>query len=212
MAIYSVVKPMGQKMLKPLVNMLSVFNPNFLTFLGLLFSLCAGACFVMAAAFNKWLLLVVILFILLRMAFNVLDGMVARQTGRTSAYGEALAEFTDRLSDTGMLLGLVSSMLCTAGLGLLAIICILLASYVGILGKAVGAQRQFGGIMGKVDRLVLIILFCLANFFFPGNWFGWQWGLRNFDFLMVIFVMGSSFTVLQRWVMIVGQLAEQGKK
>ena len=210
MAIYSVVKPLGQRFLKPLVKLLSKSDPDFLTWVGLVFSLCAGWSFALSE--NRAMLLAAIPFILLRMAFNVLDGMVARQAGKTTAHGEALAEFTDRLSDVGIFLGIAYSPYCTKTLGLLAIIVVLLASYVGILGKAVGAERQFGGILGKVDRLVLAILFAVAQYFFPGKWIGVPDGLKNFDILMIVCMAGGMVTVIQRWRMIGRQLAQRGKK
>ena len=197
---------MGQRFLKPFVNILGRANPDLLTWIGLIFSLLAGLCFLLSE--NRTMLLAAIPFILLRMAFNVLDGMVARQTSKTSAHGEALAEFTDRLSDTGIFLGIAFSIYCSVTFGLLGIIVVLIVSYVGILSKAVGAQRQFGGILGKVDRLILIMVFAVAQYFFPGKWIVVPDGWRNFDILMTICIAGGTITVIQRWRMISKQLAE----
>jgi phosphatidylglycerophosphate synthase len=197
MAIYNVIKPQGQRLLKPFVKLLGTSDPNFLTWLGLVFSLFAGWFFLMSE--NRAMLLLVIPFILLRMAFNVLDGMVARQANKTTAYGEALAEFMDRLSDVAIFLGMTFSTYCSAMFGLLGIIVVLIASYVGILGKAVGAQRQFGGIMGKVDRLILVMVFAAAQYLFAGKWAWVPERLKNFDVLMIIIMAGGVVTVIQRW-------------
>lgn len=210
MALYSIIKPMGQKLLKPFVDMFSKVDPNFLTLWGLIFSALAGACFLFAE--NRVWLLVAIPFILLRMAFNVIDGMVARQTGKTSAYGEALAEFTDRLSDSCIIMGMAFSIYCHATFGLLGLVAVLIVSYVGILSKAVGADRKFGGLMGKVDRLILIMVFCLAQYLFPHVWVpAWE-GFKNFDLLMALLIMGSGITVFQRWQMIRQQLTGDREK
>ena len=45
-----------------------------------------------------------------------------------------------------------------------AIMIVLLVSYVGILGKAVGAGRQYGGLMGKPDRMVAIMAASLVQY------------------------------------------------
>jgi phosphatidylglycerophosphate synthase len=200
---------MGQKFLKPLVTMFSAFDPDTLTWRGFFFSLIAGACFFLSE--YRPMLLAGIIFIVLRLAFNVLDGMVARETGKTTAHGEALAEFTDRLSDVAIFLGVAFSVYCTMMFGLLGIIVMLLVSYAGILGKAVGAERQFGGIMGKVDRLILVMVFALGQYFFPGKWIGVPAGWKNFDILMIIVMAGGAVTVIQRWLMIVKQLAKKAK-
>jgi phosphatidylglycerophosphate synthase len=207
MAIYSVVKPMGQNFLKPFVKVLKRSDPDFLTLLGLAFSLIAGWCFALSE--NRIMLLAAIPCILLRMAFNVLDGMVARQSGKVSAHGEAWAEFSDRLSDTGIFLGVAVSPYCSRELGLSAVIMVLLVSYVGILGKAVGAERQFGGIMGKVDRLILAMAFGAAIYFFPQPWIFLPGGAKNFDCLMVVFIGGGAITIVQRWRIIVKQLSKK---
>ncbi len=44
------------------------------------------------------------------------------------------------------------------GLGTAALAAMLLASYAGILARAAGGRRQYGGMLGKADRMLLLAL------------------------------------------------------
>jgi phosphatidylglycerophosphate synthase len=102
------------------------------------------------------LLLVAPAVALTRTALNALDGLVAKKTGKARPWGEVLNEFSDRLADTALLGGLALSGLVDVRLGAAALIAVLLTSYLGTVSKAAGASRQYGGVMGKADRMVLL--------------------------------------------------------
>jgi archaetidylinositol phosphate synthase len=122
--------------------------------------------------------------------------MVAQATGRARAFGEVLNELTDRLSDAAILLGIGISPLSSLKFGAGATVLVILSSYVGVLGKAVGAGRQYGGILGKADRMLYLGLVCLAAFF-VGNpvLLG---ALKLFDLLLVAFAALALVTMTQR--------------
>ena len=102
------------------------------------------------------LLLLVPVVAVVRLGLNALDGLVARRLGLARPWGEVLNEVGDRLAD----LALVGALLLTPGvpalLGAAALAAMLAASFVGLAGKAAGGRRQYGGVMGKADRMLLL--------------------------------------------------------
>jgi phosphatidylglycerophosphate synthase len=92
----------------------------------------------------------------LRLWLNMLDGMVAIAAGKASLRGELLNDLPDRLSDVIIFAGAAQSGLCQPASGYWAAIFALLTAYVGTFGQALGAGRQFGGIMAKPWRMVVL--------------------------------------------------------
>jgi len=82
--------------------------------------------------------------------------MVALAAGKASARGEILNDLPDRISDVLIFSGVAQSGLMHAEIGYWAVIFALLTAYVGTLGQAVGARREFGGVMSKPWRMVLL--------------------------------------------------------
>lgn len=199
------LKHASAKLLHPLLKFLINFHPNTLTSASLIFSLFAGLCFFLSKI--PGFLILAIPFILLRMAMNVLDGMLARQKGISGPEGEVFSEMTDRFSDLALLMGITFSGYTNNILGLSATISILIVSYMGILGKAVGANRQFGGFLGKVDRMVYMSLAAIMQFILIRL----KIILPIFNFLMMFFIFGSIITFIQRVLNIYKELDKKGK-
>jgi phosphatidylglycerophosphate synthase len=95
-------------------------------------------------------------FCYLRLWLNMLDGMVALASGKASPTGEIVNEMPDRISDVIIFVGAGYSGLCEPMAGYWAAIFALLVAYVGILGQAVGAHREFSGLMSKPGRMVAL--------------------------------------------------------
>jgi phosphatidylglycerophosphate synthase len=92
----------------------------------------------------------------LRLWLNMLDGMVALASGKASLRGELLNDLPDRVSDVIIFVGAAHSGLCHPASGYWAAIFALLTAYVGTFGQALGVGRQFGGIMAKPWRMVVL--------------------------------------------------------
>jgi CDP-diacylglycerol--glycerol-3-phosphate 3-phosphatidyltransferase len=132
-------------------------HPDVLTAAALGLSLIGGI-LLYAASAAPWLLLLVPVLALGRLALNALDGLVARRTGQARPWGEVLNELGDRLADVALLGGLALAPASDGRLGAVALVIVLLTSYLGLLGKAAGAAREYGGVMGKADRMLLLAL------------------------------------------------------
>jgi CDP-diacylglycerol--glycerol-3-phosphate 3-phosphatidyltransferase len=124
---------------------------NQVTVFACLSSIAIGV-FVAWRAPERWPFLLIPVWMFLRMAYNAIDGMLAREFGQKSRLGAYLNELTDVVSDSFLYLpfALIApfSPLWTGAVILLAAI----SEYAGVLGLLVGASRRYDGPMGKSDR------------------------------------------------------------
>jgi phosphatidylglycerophosphate synthase len=130
-------------------------HPDVVSYLSIVVSALAGLCF-WRAGDSVWLLVVAPLLCYARLWLNMLDGMVALASGKASARGEILNELPDRLSDVVIFAGVAHSGLASPYSAYWGAILALLTAYVGTLGQAVGAQREFSGVMSKPWRMVVL--------------------------------------------------------
>lgn len=130
-------------------------SPNSISYTSIVAASAAAGCFFFAAD-APVLLLVGSAFCALRLWLNMLDGMVAVAAGRCTPWGEVINELPDRLSDVVIFAGLGFSGLCRPELALSAAVASVFVAYVGTLGQAVGAGRQFGGWMSKPHRMLVV--------------------------------------------------------
>lgn len=146
------LKPRFQNLLRPCVEKLyrKGITANQVTLGAAGISLVVGAylCF----APHTGLFLLIPFWMLLRMAFNAIDGMLAREYGQQSTLGAYLNELCDVVADTALFLpfAFVSGVSNVAVLGV--IFMALLVEYAGVMGPLTGASRRYDGPMGKSDR------------------------------------------------------------
>ncbi len=148
-------------------------SPNAISLAGMACGAVAGAAF----AATRWLpgaeraaWVFAALFIQLRLLANLLDGMVAIESGRASAVGELYNEVPDRVSDAAILIGAGYSLGGDPALGYLAACAALFTAYVRAMGKAAGAPQDYGGPMAKPHRMALMTVVALACATLPAEW------------------------------------------
>ena len=152
MSIYA-LKPKFQALLRPLTTALARagVTANQVTLAAAVVSVVLGF-FVAVRVPERWPFLLIPLWMFLRMAFNAIDGMLAREFGQKSRLGAYLNELTDVVSDAALYLPFALmppfSPLWTGIVIVLAVI----SEFAGVLGPAVGASRRYDGPMGKSDR------------------------------------------------------------
>lgn len=133
-------------------------TPNVITVTSLVFALGAAVSFGFAdAATRPWLLLVGAAAVAVNAILDGLDGRVARLTKTESKRGDYLDHVVDRYADVAILVGLALSPMGNMLWGLLAIVGTLLTSYMGTQAQALGLGRDYGGWLGRADRLVLLM-------------------------------------------------------
>lgn len=154
------------------------------------------------------LLLVAPLFCLLRLWCNMLDGMVALAAGQASWRGEVLNDLPDRVSDVVIFVGAAHSGWMNPLFGYWAAIMSLGTAYVGMLGQAVGAQREFSGWMSKPWRMVALglggwLTYALLRCDHGNDNFG---GLTVLEWTCVLVIAGCVQTSGQRLLRILRAL------
>ena len=199
MGLYD-IKPQFRRFLTGLLPYLKPVHPDVLTWGALVCSVAAAVLLSYAEKY-RWIFLVIPLLLFIRIGLNALDGQLAQATGKARPFGEVLNEATDRLSDLAILFGIAYSPFSSIRWGAPAVAAILFSSYIGILGKAVGAGRQYGGVLGKADRMLWFGLTCIAAFF-VGNptLFHCPGGpsVELFDGLLALFIPLACLTAFQR--------------
>ncbi|MFS2018772.1 CDP-alcohol phosphatidyltransferase family protein [Massilia sp. CT11-108] len=147
------LKPRFQQLLRPLIGALhrAGVTPNQVTLGAMALSVAYGAALA-AAPGTAGLWFGLPLFLLLRMAFNAIDGMLASATDNKTRLGALLNEICDQVSDVALYLPFALVPGIVAPLVVLVVVGALLAEFAGVLALAVGAPRGFEGPMGKSDR------------------------------------------------------------
>lgn len=171
------LKPKFQALLQPLLRRLRSWgvSPNLLTVLGILISLGMG---IFAFYGDRTIALILMpIVLLLRMALNALDGMMARQYNLQSKMGALLNEIGDVVSD----IVLYYPLYVLFAMDQFWIMCFLLLSvlneFAGLLGQALGGARRYDGPMGKSDRALIVGALSLL-FLFKAPIYGyltWIW-------------------------------------
>jgi len=150
------LKPRFQNLLRPMVQRLfdRGVTANQVTLAACAVSILIGAGVAVFAAY-QWVFVLIPLWMIVRMALNAIDGMLAREFGQQSRLGAYLNELTDVIADSALFLPFA----LIPGVNLLLILLVTLGAifseYAGVLGPMVGASRRYDGPMGKSDRALV---------------------------------------------------------
>jgi CDP-diacylglycerol---glycerol-3-phosphate 3-phosphatidyltransferase len=134
----------------------------------------------------------------LRLLLNLIDGALARATGRSHPRGEVFNEVGDRLSDIALLAPVAFLPGAQRETVLLGVMTALLASFIGVVSKTAGGQRLYGGVLSKPGRMALLAAFAILAFVVgPAAWgpFG------------PILLIGAALTFVERLVVATRSLA-----
>jgi len=97
-----------------------------------------------------------------RLACANLDGAVARDGARATAFGSVLNEVGDRAAELAALAGCLA--FAPTALVLAAALAATLPSWVSLAGAAAGQRRIQGGPVGKTERCLLLALLAATGF------------------------------------------------
>ncbi len=180
-------------------------RPNILTTIGVTINMGCAVLFALGEFFWAGVVLIV------ANLFDMLDGGVARLTGRATKYGSFLDSSLDRLSDMTVFFGIMifysrdlpqHSLLnvILAGMGM---ICSVMVSYTTARSEGLGVKANIG-FLQRPERIVLLIIGALST---------WDWNSDFFLFnrmpqVLVVLAFGSLWTMLQRFLFIRARLME----
>ena len=193
------LKPQFQKLLRPIAAALAKrgLEANDVTLGALLISAAQGAWLALMPS-SRWPLLLLPVTLFLRMAFNAIDGLMAKEHGQASPKGAVLNELSDVVADAALYLPFALIPGVNAPLAVLTVVAGIVAEMAGALGPMLGARRCYAGPFGKSDRafafglLAVLIGIGLA----PGLW--------STLYLAALFIL-SVLTVLNRTRRIVAE-------
>jgi phosphatidylglycerophosphate synthase len=178
-------------------------SPDAISAAGILAALLACAALAHAPG-HPALWLLGALFVQLRLAANLLDGMVAVEGARGGPLGPLWNEAPDRIEDAAILVGfgLAAGSLT---LGLWAAVAALFTAYVRVLGGSLGLPQSFMGPMAKQHRMAAVTLGCALGF--GEALAGAAWGLPRL--LLALILAGTLLTAARRLRAVAALLRER---
>ncbi len=202
--------------LVPLSRLFVKVHPDVFTWLSLLCAFGAGTLFALAPLGEDGILWMLGAFVCvgLNSIFDLMDGKIANMTGKASPRGDFLDHAVDRFSDVLMLGGLALGKYVHIQIGLAALAATLLTSYLGTQAQAVGLRRNYGGLLGRADRMVLLLAVPLLEALWAWKHWEqpWQPQARSFlDLLLYYFAVVGGLTMVQRFVSSLRAFDEDGQ-
>lgn len=186
------LRPHMSRIMDPLISVSrkAGISPNTLTVLALLTAAVAGAFY--------WLgnVLAGTIFVAFNAIFDGLDGALARAEEKESTRGDFLDHVIDRYADILIITGIFAGGAAGWEVGVLALTGVLMSSYLGTQSQAVGMGRDYGGMLGRADRLVLIICAGLLTVVLPGKILS----LSLLGWLLLVFGVMGHITAVQRFL------------
>ena len=186
------LRPHAKTLFQPLVriSLRAGLTPNACSIIALLGAVGAGVAFY----FGETLLGV--LLVAANAVFDAIDGAIARELNVASNKGDFLDHVLDRYADIFIITGIFAGGAASWEVGVFALTGVLMSSYLGTQAQAVGVGRFYGGIMGRADRLLLLMIAGMMDVLIPGG----PLGMPYLGWLLVIFGVLGNYTAIQRFV------------
>ena len=155
----------GARILDPIAEKIPL-NPMGISFLSLITAIAAGFSFYLVKEdlTNKHFFLIGSGMVLLTAVLDALDGIVARKRDLSSKRGDLVDHTLDRVADIIIIGGIAVGPVVRMDIGFAAIIGVLMLSYMGTQAQAVGAGREYAGLLGRADRLIVLMLVPIINY------------------------------------------------
>jgi len=166
-------------------------SPNFWTAVGFIIALSAAVVYGMGAEFG---LIIGGVLLLVSGFFDMVDGQVARVTGKTSKKGEYLDSMFDKISEVAIFLGILVGGYAEPYVVLLAITLSLLVSYARAKSDLINIKLQGIGIGERAERLLVIAIIGIVGFM---------------DYAVVIVIIIAAITLIQRMIFTTKNIKEQ---
>lgn len=184
------LKPIAEKALKPVGYALRGVSPNAISALGLVFPVLFYLCVV-----NE--LYALALFVFIFNGLDLLDGMVARLSGKVTAFGGFLDSTIDRFADFVVIAAFGFSGIVSWGIVLPLIMLTYLISYMRSRTElaAKGSITAAVGIIERTERLALIFIGLALYALWPD---ARAWGQNLMEVVCFVIIGLSVITVWQR--------------
>jgi len=150
--------------MKPIASSVASLGltPNQITVIGLLISLLSAYAFFWPHQLWGGILLLVAGF------FDILDGAVAKVTGRVTRLGGVLDSVLDRYSDLIIIGAILLAGLCDPLWGIIAMIGSVMVSYIRARGEVEGVNMSSVGLMERAERMVILAVSAIVGYTWAG--------------------------------------------
>ena len=198
--------------LTPVAKRLINVNPNMISWAALILAFLSGLLLYFSFEYH-YLLIAAAAMVILSGYFDALDGKVAKLAGKASNKGDYLDHVFDRYADVFMIGGVAVSAWCNPYIGLLALVGVLLTSYMGTQAQAIGAPRLYGGLLGRADRIVLSTLFPVVQFIMLSLGYPVievaDYSFSWLEIMMIWFAAVGNLTAVQRGIITWRELSKE---
>lgn len=189
------LRPYVTQLISPLAHRVADagITPNQISLFSLIFAVLSGIFYYYSFS-NPFLVLAGAFMVFLNSVFDAIDGLMARYLKTAGPKGDFIDHVIDRYADVIIICSIFFAGHVQWQIGVIAIVGVLITSYLGTQAQALHLGRYYGGIMGRADRLLLIMAASLIYFAYPYqvlmfNPLGW---------VMVIIAITSHITAFQR--------------
>ncbi len=165
-------------------------TPNFYSTVSFVAAVAAGY------AFYAEMLVLALILVFVNAFSDALDGTLARALGKASLRGDFLDHVIDRYADLFIVIGIFANETIPWQIGVFGLTGVLMSSYIGTQAQAVGVGRYYGGILGRADRLVLVLGAGILELLAPGHPFS----LTYLGWVLLVFGILGHFTAIQRFI------------
>lgn len=162
-----------QMLFRPAANFMAKagVTANQVTASTILLSLAAGTA-IFSWPEQRWPLIMILSVMFVRLAFNHIDGMLAREHDMVTPLGGILNELSDVFSDIALFLPLATISGIAPWPVFLAVLFGVITEMAGVVGLTIGASRREDGPLSKKPRGICFAIIILAIILGepPGGW------------------------------------------
>lgn len=186
-------KPIAEKAIQPLALLFKHTNPNVVTFFGMVFPVLFFW-FVL----EGWYAAALVVFVL--NLVDMLDGAIARQQNKVTAFGGFLDSTIDRFADFTLLAAFAFANIVSWNIVAPLILLSYLISYIRSRTElaAKGQIQASVGIVERTERLVTVFVALALYAIFPDFEMAGSLHLNLAELLMIVLSVFSFVTVVQR--------------
>lgn len=166
-------------------------SANFWTLAGLVFALASALVYGLGIEFG---LIIGGILLLASGFFDMVDGQVARATGKTSQKGSYLDSMFDKIAEVAIFLGLLVGGYAEPYLVMLAITLSLLVSYARAKSDALNIKLQGVGIGERAERLLVIAIIGIIGYMEPA---------------VIVVIVIAGITLVQRMIITAKNIKEK---
>ncbi|NOS62861.1 MAG: CDP-alcohol phosphatidyltransferase family protein, partial [Nitrosarchaeum sp.] len=163
----------------------------FWTLIGLVFAIASALVYGLGLEFG---LIIGGILLLVSGFFDMVDGQVAKITGKTSQKGSYLDSMFDKIAEVAIFLGLLVGGYAEPYLVMLAITLSLLVSYARAKSDALNIKLQGVGIGERAERLLVIAIIGIIGYMEPA---------------VIIVVVIAGITLVQRMIVTAKNIKEK---